>query len=66
VRGTSSTVADPDRIRKIERFAQLCEMARPLGLTIDREFPSWTETPDSARSHQGASGAEQPIAGSPR
>ena len=37
---------DPDRARKIDRFAQLCEMARPLGLTIDLEFPSWTETPD--------------------
>ena len=37
---------DPDRARKIDRFAELCELASPLGLTIDLEFPSWTETPD--------------------
>ncbi|MEV6636687.1 TIM barrel protein [Actinoplanes sp. NPDC051470] len=37
---------DPDRARKTDRFALLCEMARPLGLTVDLEFPSWTETPD--------------------
>ncbi|MEH6648667.1 MAG: TIM barrel protein [Motiliproteus sp.] len=37
---------DPDRDRAIERFARLCDMAKPLGLTVDLEFPSWTETPD--------------------
>jgi 4-hydroxyphenylpyruvate dioxygenase len=37
---------DPDRERKTEHFAQLCDLARPLGLSIDLEFPSWTETPD--------------------
>jgi sugar phosphate isomerase/epimerase len=37
---------DPDRDRATERFATICELAAPLGLGIDLEFPSWTETPD--------------------
>ena len=54
---------DPDRARKIDRFAQLCEMARPLGLTIDLEFPSWTETPDLREATRVLRGANQPNAG---
>jgi sugar phosphate isomerase/epimerase/4-hydroxyphenylpyruvate dioxygenase-like putative hemolysin len=54
---------DPDRFRKIDRFAQLCEMARPLGLTIDLEFPSWTETPDLREAIRVLRGADQPNAG---
>jgi sugar phosphate isomerase/epimerase len=37
---------DPDRERKIERFAALCDLASRFGLTVELEFPSWTETPD--------------------
>ena len=37
---------DPDRARKIERFAALCDLANRFGLTVELEFPSWTETPD--------------------
>ena len=37
---------DPDRERKIERFAALCDLAKPFGLTVELEFPSWTETAD--------------------
>src|SRR4051812_10608883 len=37
---------DPDRARKIERFAELCDLAAAVGLTVELEFPSWTETPD--------------------
>lgn len=37
---------DPDRARATERFGRLCDMAKPLNLTIDLEYPSWTETPD--------------------
>jgi sugar phosphate isomerase/epimerase len=37
---------DPNRERKIERFAALCDLAKPFGLTVELEFPSWTETPD--------------------
>ncbi len=39
---------DPDRGRALERFVALCELARPLGLGVDLEFISWTETPDLA------------------
>jgi sugar phosphate isomerase/epimerase len=54
---------DPDRTRKIDRFAQLCEMARPLGLTVDLEFPSWTETPDLSEATRVLRAAQQPNAG---
>jgi 4-hydroxyphenylpyruvate dioxygenase-like putative hemolysin/sugar phosphate isomerase/epimerase len=37
---------DPDFNRKTSNFALLCDLAKPLGLTIDLEFPSWTETPN--------------------
>lgn len=39
---------DPVRERKTARFASLCDMAKALGLTVELEFPSWTETPDLA------------------
>jgi sugar phosphate isomerase/epimerase/4-hydroxyphenylpyruvate dioxygenase-like putative hemolysin len=54
---------DPDRVRKVDRFAQLCEMARPLALTIDLEFPSWTETPDLSEATRVLRAAGQPNAG---
>jgi sugar phosphate isomerase/epimerase/4-hydroxyphenylpyruvate dioxygenase-like putative hemolysin len=54
---------DPDRSRKIDRFARLCELARPLGLTVDLEFPSWTETPDLREAVRVVRGADQPNAG---
>src|SRR5207247_10361010 len=37
---------DPEFNRATERFAALCDLARPLGLGIDLEFVSWTETSD--------------------
>lgn len=54
---------DPDRSRKIDKFAQLCELARPLGLTVDLEFPSWTETPDLREAIRVVRAADQPNAG---
>jgi len=39
---------DPEFNRAAERFAALCDFARPLGLGIDLEFVSWTQTPDLA------------------
>jgi sugar phosphate isomerase/epimerase len=54
---------DPDRSRKVDRFAQLCELARPLGLTVDLEFPSWTETPDLREAVRVVRAADQPNAG---
>ena len=35
---------DPDRERATERFARLCDLAKPLGIFISLEFPHWTET----------------------
>ncbi|GGN98705.1 hypothetical protein GCM10010112_91850 [Actinoplanes lobatus] len=54
---------DPDRARKVDRFARLCEMARPLGLTVDLEFPSWTETPDLTEAARVLRAAGQPNGG---
>ncbi|GIE29671.1 hypothetical protein Ait01nite_027160 [Actinoplanes italicus] len=54
---------DPDRSRKVDRFALLCEMARPLGLTVDLEFPSWTETPDLTEAARVLRAAGQPNGG---
>jgi sugar phosphate isomerase/epimerase/4-hydroxyphenylpyruvate dioxygenase-like putative hemolysin len=54
---------DPDRSRKVDRFARLCEMALPLGLTVDLEFPSWTETPDLTEATRVLRAAAQPNGG---
>lgn len=54
---------DPDFARKTDRFAELCDLARPLGLTIDLEFPSWTETPNLADATRVLRAAAQPNAG---
>jgi sugar phosphate isomerase/epimerase len=35
---------DPDRERAVERFARLCDLAKPLGIFVSLEFPHWTET----------------------
>lgn len=37
---------DPNRERAHERFAKLCDHAKPRGITINLEFPWWTETGD--------------------
>lgn len=35
---------DPDSERKLDRFARLCDLARPAGIFVSLEFPHWTET----------------------
>jgi sugar phosphate isomerase/epimerase len=35
---------DPNRERATERFARLCDLAKPLGIYVNLEFPHWTET----------------------
>src|SRR4029079_14983429 len=37
-------VPDPNRERATERFARLCDLAKPLGIFVSLEFPHWTET----------------------
>jgi sugar phosphate isomerase/epimerase len=45
-RSVIGQVPDPERERATERFARLCDLAQPFGLTVDLEFPTWTEIPD--------------------
>ncbi|HEU5470709.1 MAG TPA: sugar phosphate isomerase/epimerase [Actinophytocola sp.] len=54
---------DPDPARKTANFAELCDLAAPLGLTVDLEFPSWTETPDLAAASRVLRAADRPNAG---
>jgi sugar phosphate isomerase/epimerase/4-hydroxyphenylpyruvate dioxygenase-like putative hemolysin len=54
---------DPDPDRKVEHFAVLCDLARPLGLTVNLEFCSWTETPDLAEATRVLRAAGRPNAG---
>jgi sugar phosphate isomerase/epimerase len=45
--GATNVIAqlpDPDRERATERFARLCDLAKPLGIYVSLEFPHWTET----------------------
>jgi sugar phosphate isomerase/epimerase len=35
---------DPDRGRATDRFARLCDLAKPLDIFVSLEFPHWTET----------------------
>ena len=45
-RSVITQLPDPNRQRATERFARLSDLAKPFGLTVDLEFPWWTETPD--------------------
>ncbi len=39
---------DPDRARATDRFGRLCDLALDFGLSVELEFPSWSETGDLA------------------
>jgi sugar phosphate isomerase/epimerase len=54
---------DPDRARATDRFTRLCDMARPLGLNIGLEYPSWTETPNLRAAADVVRAAGRPNAG---
>ncbi len=54
---------DSDFARKTDHFAELCELARPLGLSLELEFPSWTETRNLAEAVRVLREADQPNAG---
>ena len=43
-RNIIAQLPDPDRERATERFARLCDLAKPLGIFVNLEFPHWTET----------------------
>jgi sugar phosphate isomerase/epimerase len=54
---------DPDRTRATERFAQLCELAQPLQLSVNLEFITWTDTPDLQTAAAIVAAAGQPNGG---
>jgi sugar phosphate isomerase/epimerase len=54
---------DAQRARATERFAQLCELARPFELSVDLEFVTWTDTPDLDSAAAIVSAARQPNGG---
>ncbi|MBB1074170.1 sugar phosphate isomerase/epimerase, partial [Rhodoferax sp. 4810] len=54
---------DPDRTRAHDRFARLCELAAPLGITVNLEFPWWTETGNLATATAVLEAAQAPNAG---
>lgn len=54
---------DPDRERATRRFADLCDLALPYGLTVDLEYPSWTETPNLAAAAAVVEAVDRPNAG---
>ena len=62
-RAVISQLPAPDRERAAGRFARLCELAEPFGLTIDLEFPSWTETPDLKSAASVLEAVDRPNAG---
>jgi sugar phosphate isomerase/epimerase len=45
-RAVIAQLHDHDRDRAMERFAGLCDLAKPLGLTVDLEFLTWTDNSD--------------------
>lgn len=54
---------DPDRERATDRFARLCDLALPYKLTVDLEYPSWTETPNLAAAAAVVRAVNRPNAG---
>lgn len=56
-------VPDPDRARATARFARLCDMALPLGLSVGLESPTWTATPDLRSAADVVRAVDRPNAG---
>ena len=54
---------DPDRMRATDRFAAICDLAAPIGLGIDLEFPSWTDTPNLSEAARVLRTVNRPNAG---
>lgn len=54
---------DPDEARLTERFAALCDVLRPYGLTADLEFMPWTPCRDLATAKRVVAAAARPNAG---
>lgn len=61
--GIIAQLPDPDRRRATERFARLCDLAAQHDLTVNLEFPSWTETPDLQSAIDVLTAVDKPNAG---
>ena len=64
--GARSVIAqlpDPERQRTTDRFARLCDLAKPFGLNVDLEFITWSETPDLKAAEAVLEAANRPNAG---
>jgi len=62
-RAVIAQLPDPDRGRATDRFGRLCDLAQPFGLTVDLEFPSWTDTPDLKAAAAVIEAVDKPNAG---
>ena len=54
---------DPDRARALDRFATICDLAAPLNLAIDLEFPSWIDVGSLAAAADVLRAVDKPNAG---
>src|SRR5438477_10261938 len=64
--GASNIIAqlpDLNRERAVERFARLCDLAKPLGIFVSLEFPHWTETGNLAEAAHVVRAVNRPNAG---
>ena len=62
-RAVIAQLPDPEKGRAIERFARLCDLARPFGLTVDLEFLPWTDNRDLNTAAAIIAAADRPNAG---
>lgn len=54
---------DPDLVRTSERIAEFCDLAAPLGLSINLEFFAWTVVPKLATAVDVIARADRPNCG---
>jgi sugar phosphate isomerase/epimerase len=54
---------DPDHDRAIQRFGRLCDLALQYELTVDLEFPSWSETGDLSAAVEAVRAVDRSNAG---
>lgn len=62
-RAVIAQIPDPDKGQAIERFARLCDLARPFDLTVDLEFLPWTDNRDLNTAADIIAAADRPNAG---
>jgi len=62
-RAVIAQIPDPDKGRAIDRFARLCDLARPFELTVDLEFLPWTDNRDLNTAADIIAAADKPNAG---